>query len=312
VKTALLLLITLCPALAAAQAPGPSPFDLTPEAEASLVEELSTRPPRRVEQVGSTSITLRLDLGTDLDGAYRPRTRTHPRGYLAEIAAYRIAVALGMNNVPPVIGRSIPRQTLLMRFQEDEAEWTRVDEATLWDAPGLARGAVVYWVPRMRTSDLHTVSALDRAGPWLRTDGELPEEQAQRARDLSTMIAFDYLIANWDRWSGGNVSENEAGTRLIVRDHNVAFLAPIGEARYERMRQALTRVQRFSRSFVERLTALDEATLRESLATDPEASVGVILSDPQIAEVLARRRALLSYIGALIAVYGEAQVLAWP
>lgn len=298
----------LSPLLAHAQ----SPFDLTPEAEQSLIEELSTRPPRRVEAVGTSSVTLRLDFGADLDGAYKPRTRLHPRGYLSEIAAYRIANALGMDNVPPVVGRSIPRQTLLMQFTEGEDDWAPADEAILWDLPGLARGAVIYWVPRMRTSDLHTVAALERSTPWLQTNGEIPEADASRARDLSTMLAFDYLIGNWDRWSGGNVSENEAGTRLIVRDHNVAFSVRMTEARYDRMRDALSRVQRFSRAFVEHLMRFDEAALREALARDPEAASSTILSDEQIAEVVGRRDALLSYIGALIALHGRERVLAWP
>ena len=164
----------------------------------------------------------------------------------------------------------------------------------------------------MRSSPLSTESGVDEAASWVLVDGDLPEDSSDVARDLSTLFAFDYLIGNWDRLSGGNVSATEDGSRLFVRDHNVAFQAPLTGARYERIRRNLERVQRFSRSFIERVEALDEASLNASLNADPEATERPILNEAQVAGVLARRRALLSYVGALVAVHGADRVLFWP
>lgn len=280
----------------------------------AILEGLADGTPRRVRQVGTTSVTLRVDLGGDLETAFKPRTRTHPRGYLAEIAAYRIASELGMDNVPPVIGRRMPRPALEQRFESDyvREDWEAIRQEVLWDAPGVARGAAIYWVPRMRASELSTARDLERVQSWLSQSGEVPAEHAAIARDLSTMLAFDYLIGNWDRWSGGNVSTDERGERLVVRDHNVAFLEPLRGDRYERIRRHLERVERFSRSFVQRLGELDEARIRAALAQDPESAQRAILDEAQMRGLLARRRALLSYVGALVETYGAEQVLAFP
>jgi hypothetical protein len=312
-RSILLAVLLSAPALVALAQPS-SPFGWDESAEENMSLEPATRGLRRAESVGSSSVTFRLDLGPDLDVAYRPRTRTHPRGYLAEIAAYRIARALGMDNVPPAVGRTIPRPTIESRFvSEAEEDWPAIRQEILWEAPGVARGSAIYWVPRLRRSEVDGAAGLSRAAPWLAIGGEAPVGRELVARDLSTMLAFDYLIGNWDRWSGGNVSENEEGTRLIVRDHNLAFLVPVLDERYTRMREALERAPRFSRSFVARLSALDEAALRAALAQDPEASEErPVLMPAQIDGVLQRRSALLSYIGALIAVHGADRVLAWP
>lgn len=279
-----------------------------------ILARIGERTPRRLRQVGTSSVTLRMDLGDGLESAFKPRTRSHPRGYLAEITAYRIARALGMDNVPPVIGRRIPRPVMQERFDSAhrDADWEAIRQDILWDAPGLARGAAIYWIPRMRPVGLETARDLDGVAGWLAQAGEVPEDRASLARDLSTMIAFDYLIGNWDRWSGGNVSSDPSGERLFVRDHNLAFIEPLRGERYERMRRHLERVERFSRGFVDRVAELDEARLRIALAADPESEHRPLLEDAQIAGVLARRRALLSYVGALVEAHGAERVLAWP
>lgn len=279
----------------------------------TILDRLENGAPFRFRQVGTSSITLRIDLGAGHDAAYKPRTHSHPRGYLAEIAAYRVARALAMDNVPPVVGRPLNRVAVQNRFEsEHEEDWEPLRREILWDAPGVARGAMIYWIPRMRASELDEVSGLAAVGEWLRVGGELPEDREALARDLSTMLAFDYLVGNWDRFSGGNVSTDDGGRRLFVRDHNVAFQSPLTETLYARVRGHLERTERFSRGFVDALRALDEARLRAALAEDPEAEARPILSDGQVEGILMRRRALLSYIGALVALHGAERVLVWP
>ena len=293
--------------------PGALDFVASELGQDTILDNIENRVPRRFRQVGTTSVTLRLDLGAGIDAAFKPRTRAHPRGFLAEIAAYRVARLLGMDNVPPVVGRRIPRPLIEERFETEHPEdWEPIRQEILWDAPGIARGAAVYWVPNMSRTDLDGYPGLGAAAEWLRVDGEIPERSQGLARDLSTMLAFDYLIGNWDRFSGGNVSTDEEGRRLFVRDHNIAFQVPLPDARYERVRGDLERSERFSRSFVERVSAMNEATLRAALAEDPLSESGPILAPGQVDGVLVRRRAFLSYVGALIAIHGADAVLAFP
>jgi hypothetical protein len=98
-----------------------------------------------------------------------------------------------------------------------------------------------------------------------------------------------------------------------VRDHNLALLAPLPDAQHERLLGPLRRVERFSRRFTGALRALDEARVRASLAADPAFAEGVVDVDAgQIAGILERREALLSRVGALVDVYGDEAVLAFP
>jgi hypothetical protein len=300
-------------AMQASAQPAPRPFLGGDRTQDEILERLESGVPFRFRQVGTTSVTMRIDLGEGYDAAYKPRTHSHPRGYLAEIAAYRVARALGMDNVPPVLGRPMNRLGMQNRFETDHPEdWEPIRREILWDAPGVARGAAIYWIPRMRSSELHEVSGLEAVADWLRIGGEVPDDRADLARDLSTMLAFDYLIGNWDRFSGGNVSTDAEGRRLFVRDHNVAFQDPLTGTLYDRVRGHLERTQRFSRSFVEALRELDEARLRAALEEDPEAEVRPLLSPVQIEGVMDRRRALLSYVGGLVALHGAERVLVWP
>ncbi|MGF1464744.1 MAG: hypothetical protein ACFCGT_01300 [Sandaracinaceae bacterium] len=294
---------------AGAQADAGPPFVGAPVDQDRLLTSIANGVPRQISQVGTSSVTLRLELGAR-DAAFKPRSRTHTRGYLAEIAAYRVARWLAFDNVPPATILRIPRPFLRSRYREGGADaWERLRTGILWDAPGVVRGAVIYWVPDLTPTDLDEAEGIERFSGWLRGDGEIPADRAPVARDVSNMLAFDYLIGNWDRFSGGNVSTNAEGTRLYVRDHNLAFQTPLTDGRYDRLRGHLERVQRFSRTFVSHLVSLDEASLREALAQEPESQIRDVLSDAQVQEVLVRRRALLSYISALAAVHGVERVL---
>ena len=322
IRTAIFLSIIACALSASAQpdvqADGPpeAPDELRPFVggevdQDTILERIATGYPREMRQVGTSSVTLRMELGR-VRVAYKPRTDAHPRGYLAEIAAYRLSRLLHMDNVPPVLGLNIPRPVIQRHFTSDHAEdWEPIREQIRWDGAGVCRGAAIYWIPAMRSSELATEDGVDAVASWLTLDGEIPEGSAGPARDLSTIFAFDYLIGNWDRLSGGNVSRTDQGDRLFIRDHNVAFNAPFTDGRYDRVRANLERVQRFSRSFIEHVAAIDEAAIGAALEADPQSEVRAILSEDQIAGVIERRRALLSYVAALVAVHGADRVLPW-
>lgn len=311
-RAAAVVLVSCVALSASAQPEGPLPFAGGEVDQDTILEGMQSRYPRTFRQVGTTSVTMRMDLGGSLHAAFKPRTSSHPRGYLAEIAAYRIARLLRMDNVPPVVGRRVPRALMRAQFQSDHPEdWEPVREEIRWDAPGVARGAVIYWIPHMRSSELSTEEGIDAVASWLRVDGELPEESSVLARDLSALFAFDYLIGNWDRLSGGNISTTEEGDRLFVRDHNVAFQPRLRGGRYRRIRGNLERVQRFSRDFVRAVEGIDRESLTAALSEDPESEERSILTEEQIDGVLTRARALLSYVAALVEVYGPARVFVW-
>lgn len=263
--------------------------------------------------VGTSSIVFQTVLEGEIAAALRPRTRRHPFGHKAEVAAYRLARALGMDNVPPAIRRRLTRDELKDRLHRDFRDaHSELDAGIGWNKSGSAQGAAIYWIPEMRSHGLDRNPGMAEWGRWLRQGGTIPEGKARLASDLATMLAFDYLIGNWDRFSGGNVQGTAAGDRLFVRDHNLAFAVPLPAHLHERIRRHLERAEKFSRSFVRRVASLDEAGLREIVRDGFARDDEFLLTDAQIRGVLDRRQTFLSYVGALVEESGEEPVLAFP
>jgi hypothetical protein len=171
------------------------------------------------------------------------------------------------------------------------------------------RGAAIYWIPELTDVGLERRAGLRRMSEWLHADGELPAASRSLAASVSTMMAFDYVIGNFDRWSGGNVQGNAAATIVYVRDHDLAFPARMNEKLHRRLWHDLQRAERFSARFYAALKRLTPGCFEQELARDPGAAAGELLSKRQFAGVFDRREALLSHIESLIAVRGERGVL---
>ena len=306
-----LLLSGAIPCIAQDRLSSDPTFPSTALSHSEILHRLARATPMRFRPVGSSSIVFKTALENGTDASFRPRTLDHMRGHLAEVAAYRISRTLGMDNVPPAVLRRLSRGEIRGRLNPDYAlEWESMDADIAWDPDGRVLGVSVFWV------DGITDVGVDREGPnapwrtWLRQGGTIPEDKASIAADVSTMIAFDYLIANRDRFSGGNARADASRTRMIVRDHNLAF-GTLSRDGHGKLLARLASVEKFSRGWIEHLRALDEAKLRTELAQDPLAGENA-LNSRQILDLLDRRRAILSRVAALIDQYGQAQVLAFP
>ncbi len=255
-----------------------------------------------LQSVGTTSITYQVDLAGPIDAAFKPETRLHPHGWLAEVAAYRIARELALDSVPPAVVRSVERGQLRRRLGESDLP------AELVATGGVVRGAFIYWVPGLLRSDLDTPEGIARWQGWLRQGREVPDQERVVARDLSNMLLFDYLIGNRDRLSGGNLRPAEGG-RIVIRDHNLAFPFTLGESGHERLLEMLMRTQRFSRTTIERLIAMNEETLRTAMADE---NPSMLLDARQLAGLMERRATILSYVGSMIEAFGEEEALCFP
>jgi len=284
--------------------------DLTHEA---LLGRLRGEPVTQVRPVGTTSVVLRVRSGEQTLGAYRPAASTHPRGHLHEIAAYRVAELLGLDNVPPTVSRTLTvdelRRTLDPNFED---RWPGLRERLLADGDGRVRGSLTYWIPELRELGLDQPDALREWSAKLRQGSRMESSDYPPTllRDLSNCVLFDYLIGNTDRFSGANVQGLPDRSRLFIRDHNLAFFTELTPARRDRLSAALERSQRFSRRTVQQLTGLTRASLEAALARDPlHTQATPLLVASQVDALLARRSTLLSYVGALIDEHGADAVL---
>ncbi len=265
--------------------------------------------PTRATSVGHTSYVLKLEMQGGLVAAYKPCSHL-PRGdrrYKSEIAAYRLAMALGLENVP----RAVPRA---FAAAEVEAAFSTAQGASDFsrkvrkDADGQVRGALIPWIDRYEVLPLEEPASRARWERWLTGERTPPPEPDRNdARAISTMVAFDYLTANWDRWSGGNVARDGGTGKVLFVDNDGAFYDPPPAEALARQLGLLRRVVRFSRGFVSRLRGLGDLGLGDAIG---EESPGVpLLAARALAGVASRRQVVVELIDERLRKAGEAATL---
>jgi hypothetical protein len=255
---------------------------------------------------GGSSISFRLDFADGSRAAFKPEQtnpQTVPR---KEIAAYRLNRLLGLNRVPPATRRTFHRDDLVGKLPPDAAFLsTRINAETLFDEEGFTRGEVSFWIPVIVDSHLDTLDSVLTWWRWMTIGEEIPADKREIMGQLSSLLIFDLLTNNSDRFSGGNLMTSSDGRVLYWMDNTFGFqVDPDG---HSKCRIYLFRAQKFSRRMVEAVRRLDMASLKEALAHEPS-----LLSQAEIDAVLARRDVALKYLDGLVAEYGEDQVLVFP
>jgi hypothetical protein len=264
--------------------------------------------PVSAKAVGTTSLVLKVKLDDGLTCAFKPRSH-RPLGttrYKGEIAAYRIARALGIDNVPLAIPRTFTAESLRAALASGP-DAAKADELVV-DADGGVRGALIPWIKRERF-DIDIEPNRSRWMAWLTSNDPLPAGQTAIARQISTMLLFDYFTANWDRWSGDNIAIDRATGTILFVDNDGAFYETPDMARLADALGLIRRMTRFSRSFVTALRAFGRSALEDALGRE---EAGVALLTPRVIDAAdARRAKVVAIIDAKIAKQGEANVLAF-
>ena len=266
--------------------------------------------PSSFKPVGSTATVFRARSAGGPEIAFKAKTRDRPRGPESEVAAYRVARCLRLSNVPPAVSREFP----VARIRADldprmVGQWPEILARLVVGEDGGVRGAAIYWISVLADVGLDKRASLQRVDRWLRQGSALEPREYSLAASVSNMLGFDYVIGNFDCWSGNNVSGNAEATFVYIRDHDLAFPPRIGDKLQRRMLDDLSHAQRFSRAFYADLQRFDRPCLERELARDPLGARGELLSESQIADVFDRTQTLVSHIASLIALYGENNVL---
>ena len=258
---------------------------------------------------GGSSLSCRLDFADGSRAAFKPaqtNLQTVPR---KEVAAYRLCRLLGLVGVPPAVRRSISRDELLGHLHpESLPALPRIRAETLFNPQGKTQGAASYWIPEIRDAGLDTPAGIQKSASWLKIGQPIEPEERPLAAQLSDLVVFDFLTANPDRYSGGNIKASPEGDRLYFMDNTMAFfLSPDGQPRN---RAWLDRTERFSRRLFVALDRVTERTLQRLLGPDDDGQE--ILTTSEIRAVVARREALQRHVRGLLADYDEAVVFPFP
>jgi len=258
--------------------------------------------PERGRSIGHTSVVFKLGLTGGVEAAYKPRSRRGGERFRGEIAAYRLARALGIDNVPPAYPRAFAIDALRSALVPAAVEL--LDREAVAEASGEVRGAIIPWIAKLEFIPLEGAAWRARWQGWLERGASIPEADRSTAAQISTMIVFDFVTGNWDRWSGANVAIDRARGTILFVDNDGAFFDPPPADPLARQRAELTRVRRFARPFVDALRATDEAALTAAFGDESEGRP--LLPKKLVHAADDRRRAALAIIDATRAREGDA------
>lgn len=274
------------------------------------------------KSVGSTSVVFKVPLDGGIAAAFKPETRKHGSRWRAEVAAYRLSRALGLDNVPVTVPRAAKMEALHASTRSS-AMGRLLRDQCLPRPDGKLPGAMIAWIPGLSRLPLEDDPMWTAWHEWVAIDpptrsielhvAPAAAKKLRQARALapqvSSLVAFDHLTGNRDRWSGHNVLVDVTHTRIVYIDHNLAFDEKLDLAATHKRRMVLHRVERFSRALLASARKLTRASLVEAFGVDDLG--GPLLRDGQIDAVLTRRDELVAYVDELIAKHGEPRVLSF-
>jgi hypothetical protein len=281
-------------------------------ARAAPEPRLPADEPVAAKSIGHTSYVLKVTLSGGAVGVFKPRSHRTlgDRRYRGEIAAYRLATALGLPNVPHAAPRAFGVAALRAACASTPGTAEQFDREALVDADGTVRGAFTDWIPDYRVLPLEEATWRARWEPWLTgPSASVPKPDRTLASAISTMLAFDYLTANWDRWSGANVARAGADGDVLYVDNDGAFYERPNPEALDRQLAFLRRVVRFSRRFVDAVRALNETRLEEAFGEERPGEP--LLPRAVVAAVEERRRTLVRVVDDRVARSGERATLAF-
>lgn len=280
--------------------------DADADADARAEADYLTAGPVRAKSIGHTSVAFKIELANGKRASFKPASRRGPLRYKGEIAAYRLGLALGIPNVPRAYFRSIDAGALAAALGTSPGAELFAKEAIV--TGNVTKGALMPWIDKLDFVALEREPLWTKWRTWLKR-GEDAEDR-ELARQASILVAFDWLTGNWDRWSGGNIGIDKAsGTVLFVDNDGAFFEKPPADAQ-KKSWKLLEGIDRFSRSFVASVRALDPEALARCIG---EESPGVpLLSTKVLAAVEDRRTKLLALVDAKTRDAGEPETLYFP
>lgn len=282
-----------------------------------LLDPLGATPLVRVKpNKGGVSLSLRADFASGARALLKP-FQVEPQNPFAEVAAFRIDRMLGIGHVAPAKPIAIGYQALLDAADPQWKGYTQhriLEEVKARD--GVVRGMVAWWIPEIRDCRIDRELVDSPEGmrlwmPYLKIGAEIPPDLRGLIEQLATMIVFDVVIDNSDRWSGANVKASPDGKTLYFMDNTLAFSK--FKKGHDNNLVPLARMQVFPRALIAKLRAMTLEQLQAALALDGEAArIGPLLGDEEVRAILSRRNHVLEHVDELIAEFGEDKVLSLP
>ena len=273
-----------------------------------LLDRVRTQPIARFKSNhGGSSLSFRVEFADGSRAAWKPMQTNMQSVPRKEVAAYRLNRLLGLHAVPPAAPRAVTRDELIGHLHPESLQYLpRIKAETVFGPDGKTIGTASYWIPIIKDSGFDTLDGRKQTQAWLTIGQPIPADRLSMAAQVSTLIVFDFLTSNPDRYSGGNMKMSEDGKQLYFMDNTMSFYVD-GNGN-ERNREVLFRTQRFSRALYAALDKVTVANMQRALAEELGTPYE-ILTPAEISAVVTRRAVVQRYIADLIAQQGEKNVL---
>jgi hypothetical protein len=249
---------------------------------------------------GGTALSFRLDLAHRVRVVFKPDQRNTWSVPRKEVAAYRVDRLLGLNGVPPSTLRVVDREELVATLPANNRFFVdKIDREAIFDDAGRTLGSASVWIADLVDPGLDTIAAIRRWSDWLHVGSAIRSGDESLAAQLSSMLLYDRIIDNFDRFSGGGLLTSADEQSLYLLDNSTAF--PDDEAGNPRCAGYLARCQKFRPDVVEAIRSLD----REKL----NAAVEDLLTPAEKNALLSRAAHALRYVDDLVGRFGREDVL---
>jgi hypothetical protein len=268
--------------------------------------EDTTSTPQKGKSVGHTSVVFKIELSNGKKAAWKPNAKKVKGRYKGEIAAFRLAKALGVErHVLPACLRVFDKAATKNVLTEDGKQL--LEDEGIAEEGGKISGATIMWLDGLEFYALEKDPLRSDVKAWLTTGKLIPLPKVAFAKSVSTLIAFDFITGNWDRYSGENVGKDKRDDTLLFIDNDAAFMEQPPKEALARNKAMVEGTDRFSKSFVASMRGLvdNESKLEEVLGA-------TLLSKTVLKMVSQRGKELLAIIDAKIEKKTEAETLYFP
>jgi hypothetical protein len=277
-----------------------------PTTSSSYDPRILTAAPIGGKSIGHTSVVFKVKLEGDLTVVFKPQSHRGHRRYRGEIGAYRLATALGIDAVPPALFRTFDANKLRAALGGPGAQPSQLfDKEAVFESDGSVAGSIVPWIDKLEFLPLEAEPWSTRWKGWMKKGGSIPADQRALAAQISTLVVFDYLTGNWDRWSGANVGWLREPNTLLYVDNDGAFFDPPPSGPTEAQLALVRGMDRFSSRFVNAMRALDAEKLKTALGEETPGSP--LFANSVLTQVDARRKQALALIDAKAKTNGDAE-----
>jgi hypothetical protein len=250
-----------------------------------------------VRPLASRTLSVRIKLESGGKAVFKPFCKGDKRAR-REVVAFILATHMGVGLVPRAVVRSVRLEMLALRLETQNLELaTLLRDNAYVDEKGYVKGAIIEWVDDLDSAGLDSFGGT-RGLKKMIVSEESPDFDHPLARSASRMAVFDYLIGNWDRFSGGNVFAARDGRSLVLIDHNGAFGA-WSNRQNKKMSRLLEQTSHFSMDLIQRIRKFNSGDLSRVLAAETEYSAQRLLTSKEVELLFLRREAILSHVDRL-------------